>query len=71
MAKTQYVVEKDGSVTFDGDVSEDVRKKAYAEAARQRAAATDVDPEEVEAIALESAEMTAERAHATDVEDKK
>lgn len=75
MAKSNYTVHEDGSVTFEGDVSDSVRQKAYEEAAalvatRERAAATQVDPEEVKALAVESAELTAERAHATDVEQE-
>ncbi len=69
MAKTDYTVHDDGSITFaSNDVSDAVRKKAFEEAARQRAAATEVDPDEVVAVAVESADLTAERAHATEVE---
>ncbi len=64
-----YTVEGDGSVTFpSGDVSEETRAKAYEEAARQRAAATHVDPDELIPIARESADLVVEREHATEVE---
>jgi hypothetical protein len=71
VAKTEYTLHDDGSITFHGDVSDEVRQKAYAEAARARAAATEVDPKELETLAVESASVTAERAHATDVEEAK
>ncbi len=61
MAKSDFTVQPDGSVVFaDPNPSDKVREKAYEEAARQRAAATDVDPEEVAAIARESAGLVAE-----------
>lgn len=69
---TDYTVEQDGSVTFrTQDVTDEVREKAYLEAARQRAAATQVDPEELEALARESAEAvdhSIQREQATEVD---
>lgn len=60
MANAKYTLEKDGSITFeDGDVSDEVRAKAYAEAARERAHATNVPEDEVVQIARESAELAA------------
>jgi hypothetical protein len=70
VAKSDYTIEPDGSITFHGDVSEKVRLQAYEEAARQRAAATNVPPEEVEALetaARESADLVTEREKATEV----
>ena len=67
MAKANYTIELDGSITFDsGDISDEVREKAYKEAARQRAAATNVDPSEVEQLAAQSA-ASAHREKATEV----
>ncbi len=58
MAKANYVIEPDGSITFlDEKVSEDIRAKAYAEAARERAHATNVPEDEVEQIVRETAEL--------------
>ncbi len=70
MSKTSYVIEKDGSITFtDAKVSDDVRTKAYEEAARQRAHATHVPEEEAEQIVRESAELAAPaRETGTEVE---
>jgi len=62
VAKKPYVIHEDGSVTFTEDVSDDVRKAAYEEAARQRASATNVDKEQaqqVEELARQSADLTA------------
>ncbi len=68
--KDDYTVEDDGSVTFHGEVNDKVRHQAYEEAARQRAAATDVPPEEAELLetaARESADLVQEREKATEV----
>ncbi len=79
MAKhNDYTLHDDGSVTFVGDVSDAVRAKAYEEAAalvasRQRAAGSEVDDDQadqIKALASESADITAERAHATDVDEE-
>lgn len=70
MAKTEYTIEGDGSVTFAGEVSDEVREKAYLEAARQRAAATEVAPEELERVARDSAhavDHSIDREQATEV----
>ena len=68
MSKTSdYTIEPDGSITFHGDVSDPTRQKAYEEAARQRAAATNVDPDELVPIARESADLVVEREQATEV----
>lgn len=61
-----HTIHEDGSITFVGEVTDEERRQAYADAARQRAAATDVDPAELVALANESADLTTERAHATD-----
>lgn len=73
MAKKDYTIEPDGSVTFHGEVTDKVRREAYEEAARQRAAATDVPQEEIDAIeasARESADLVETREKATEVVEK-
>lgn len=70
MAKKPYVIHEDGSVTFTEPVSDEVRQTAYSEAARQRANATHVNPEQVEEmeeLARLSAEANTPRQHATEV----
>ncbi len=67
MAKASYTVEPDGSITFEtGDVSDSVKEKAYEEAARQRAAATNI-PEDEAAALVEEAHASAHREKATEV----
>jgi hypothetical protein len=70
MSKAAFTVEKDGSVTFhDPKVSDEVKQKAYEQAARERAHATNVPEEEVEQIVRESAELAAPaRETGTEVE---
>jgi hypothetical protein len=70
MSKASYTLEKDGSITFhDEKVSDDVRAKAYSEAARERAHATNVPEEEVEQIVRENAELAvSQRETGTEVQ---
>lgn len=66
MTKKSYTVERDGSVTFHGEVDAKTRAKAYQEAAASRAVGTDVG-DEVSELARESADLVVERETATEV----